>query len=122
MIWFGLVLWHINYCRLFNAKSCLYVYVKIHFKIGRSTKRFVFFEFILFLHTCYVYVCFQLVAFVREHMWHKALLMGYSMRLELTLVSSLNDFQYVWAGFIWRLFSLFPRVHLLWSTLPRFDI
>ena len=36
---------------------------------------------------CYIYVCFQLVAFVREHMWHKALLMGYSMKLELTLVS-----------------------------------
>ena len=43
--------------------------------------------FILFLF-CYIYVCFQLVAFVREHMWHKAFLMGYSMRLELTLVSS----------------------------------
>ena len=24
MIWFGLVLWHINYCWLFNAKSILY--------------------------------------------------------------------------------------------------
>ncbi len=24
MIWFGWVLWHINYCRLFNAKSSLY--------------------------------------------------------------------------------------------------
>ena len=38
-----------------------------------------------------LYIFFQLVAFVREHMWHKALLMGYLMRLELTLVSSLND-------------------------------
>ena len=28
MIWFGLVLWHINHCRLFNAKSFLYVYIK----------------------------------------------------------------------------------------------
>ena len=26
--WFGLVFWHINYCRLFNAKSSLYIYVK----------------------------------------------------------------------------------------------
>ena len=26
-IWFGLVLWHINHCRLFNAKSCLYIYI-----------------------------------------------------------------------------------------------
>ena len=24
----GLVLWHINHCRLFNAKSCLYIYIK----------------------------------------------------------------------------------------------
>ena len=26
MIWFGLVLWHINHCRLFKAKSSLYIY------------------------------------------------------------------------------------------------
>ena len=26
--WFGLVLWHINHCRLFNAKSC-YIYIII---------------------------------------------------------------------------------------------
>ena len=32
--------------------------------------------FILFLHTCYICVCFQLVAFVWEHIWHKALFMG----------------------------------------------
>ena len=25
---FGLVLWHINHCRLFNAKSSLYIYIK----------------------------------------------------------------------------------------------
>ena len=28
MIWFGWVLWHINHCRLFNAKSPLYIYIK----------------------------------------------------------------------------------------------
>ena len=28
MIWFGWVLWHINHCRLFNAKSFLYIYIK----------------------------------------------------------------------------------------------
>ena len=27
MIWFGLVLWHVNHCWLFNAKSCLYIYI-----------------------------------------------------------------------------------------------
>ena len=75
--------------------------IKIYFKIGRSTKRFVFFKnlFILFLHTCYICVYFQLVAFVREHIWHKAFLMGYSVRLELILVCSLNVFQSVCCGF-----------------------
>ena len=28
MIWFGWVLWHINHCRLFNAKSSLYIYIE----------------------------------------------------------------------------------------------
>ena len=28
MIWFGWVLWYINNCRLFNAKSSLYIYIK----------------------------------------------------------------------------------------------
>ena len=28
MIWLGWVLWHINHCRLFNAKSSLYMYIK----------------------------------------------------------------------------------------------
>ena len=28
MTWFGLVLWHINHCRLFNAKSSLFIYIK----------------------------------------------------------------------------------------------
>ena len=28
LVWFGLVLWHINYGWLFNAKSCLYIYIK----------------------------------------------------------------------------------------------
>ena len=42
MIWFGWVLWQINHCRLFNAKSSLYIYIKyIWFGLvgfyGRST-------------------------------------------------------------------------------------
>ena len=28
MIWFGCVLWHIDHCRLFNAKYSLYIYIK----------------------------------------------------------------------------------------------
>ena len=72
----------------------IYIYIYTYFKIGRSTKRFVFFE-IIYLFCSYIHVCFQLVAFFREHIWHKALLMGYSMKLELTLVRCLNDFQLV---------------------------
>ena len=37
MIWCGLVLWHINHCRLFNAKSSLYLYIKY---IGFGLVRF----------------------------------------------------------------------------------
>ena len=62
---------------------------------------------------CYIYVCFQLVAFVRKHVWHKAFLMGYSMGLALTLVSSINDpwlVKLVYKGFIvplsWTEFTL----------------
>ena len=28
MTWFGWVLWHINHCRLFNAKFSFYIYIK----------------------------------------------------------------------------------------------
>ena len=28
LVGFGCVLWHINHCRLFNAKSSLYIYIK----------------------------------------------------------------------------------------------
>ena len=57
-------------------------------------KKFVFFEFI-YLFCSYIHVYFRLVAFVREYIWQKTLLMEYSVRLELTRVYSLNDFQMV---------------------------
>ena len=28
LVWFCWVLWQINHCRLFNAKSSLYIYIK----------------------------------------------------------------------------------------------
>ena len=28
LVWFGIVLWYINYCRLFNTKSFLNIYIK----------------------------------------------------------------------------------------------
>ena len=39
MIWFGWVLWHINHCRLFNAKSSLYIrYIGFGFVTANSLK------------------------------------------------------------------------------------
>ena len=34
LIWFGLVLRHINHCRLFYAKSCLYIYIEYIYDLG----------------------------------------------------------------------------------------
>ena len=59
----------------------------------------------------YIRVYFQLVTFVRKLIWHKALLMGYSMRLELIRVCSLNGFQLV-MGLYEGHTSLFLRVCL----------
>ena len=39
----------------------------------------------------YIRVCFQFVAFVKEHMWHKAIWMGHPMRREITRVSLLVE-------------------------------
>ena len=89
----------------------------------RSTKRTVFFRMYLFFCS-YIRVCFQLDTFVREHVWHKALLMWYSMRLELTRVCILNDFQLV-IGFFYegRSFLLLECISLnLLNPSFTFDI
>ena len=62
-------------------------------------------------------VFFQLVAFIREHIWHKALVMRCSMRLEIIRVCSLNSFQLV-MGLCRGHPSLFLRVCLPQSALP----
>ena len=64
-----------------------YIILYYYSKISRSVERFAFFEFIYFVLTyaLYIWVCFQLVAFVREPVWHKAFWMGYSMRLDTLL-------------------------------------
>ena len=69
--------------------------------------------FWIYLFCSYVwYICmFPACCFVREHVWHKVFLMGYSMRLELNLVSSINDpslVKLVYAGVV---------VPLSWSVL-----
>ena len=43
---------------------------------------------------CYICVCFQLVVFIREYIQHKALLMRYSMRLELVCSSKATSWKH----------------------------
>ena len=58
--------------------------------MSMSSKRFVFFS--IYLFCSYVRVCFQLDSFVEEHVWHKALLMRYSVRLEFIRICSLSGY------------------------------
>ena len=66
----------------------------------------------LSIYFVFTYVCFQLVTFVREHMWHKAMWMGYSITLELTLVWMVLRFVWVYIG-ITPLFSFLRECLLL---------
>ena len=61
--------------------------------MNRFTKWFVFLK--IYSFPSHIHVYFQLVAFIREPIWHKALWMGYWRRLELTCAWSLNGFQLV---------------------------
>ena len=75
------------------------VCVCIYFKMSRSMKRFVFFRiyiFILFLHTC----MFPTWYFLQKTCMAQGLVNGYSMRLELIRVCSLNGFQLVFVLFM----------------------
>ena len=90
--------------RFSNLRSvCIYKYIynffccrskerKKYFKMSRSMKRFVFSLGFICLFCSYIHVCFQLVTFIREHIYYKALLMGYSVGLELTRVCSFDGF------------------------------
>ena len=70
LIWFGWVLWHINHCRLFNANSSLYVYIK-----------YIGFAFVVFYgisnivgysmpNTVYTYIISIYVFFFGLVLWH----------------------------------------------------
>ena len=57
--------------------SCIYIYI--------HTYLCMFVHIYIYIYIC-VCVCvrFQFDVFIREYVWHKVKLMGYSMRLELT--------------------------------------
>ena len=71
-ICFGLVLWHVNHCRLFNAKSCftyiLYIYIRfvLDWFYGMSTiADYLMPNPVLHIYYIYIYkICFLLV------LWH----------------------------------------------------
>ena len=77
---------------------CIYIYIyKKTFCCWFKERKKYFKIFLVFVYSfrSYMHVCFQLVSFIIEHIWHKALVMVYSMRFELTCVCSLNGFQLV---------------------------
>ena len=59
--------------------------------MNRPIKIYIFKDLFIYLFRSYISVWFKLLAFVREHIWHKALKMGYSIRLELTCAWSLKS-------------------------------
>ena len=103
-----------------NIHSSIYIYIDrwidreeegyIYIYINVGPWRYSCF-FLIYLIHYYIRVCFQLVAFVNEHIWYKALLMGYHIRLELKKVCSFNDFRLVMRLYSDDLFSL-VRVYL----------
>ena len=56
----------------------------MYFKMSRSTNN-------LSIYFVLIYVCFHPDAFIREQVWYKALLMGYSLRLELMRISEFKS-------------------------------
>ena len=109
-------------CMYVYVYICIYIYIKKSYCRSKERKKYDFkirilkwvgprkdlyfflkiYSFILFLHTCMFPACC---------FCHKALLMEYSMRLELTCICSLNNFQLV-MGLYGGRSSLFLRVCL----------
>ena len=77
----------------------IYIYIYIYILKSVGLPRDLYFLGFIYLFCSYICVCFQLDTFVREHVWHKASLMGYSMRFKLTCSCSLNGFQLVMVFF-----------------------
>ena len=61
----------------------------------------------------YICVCFQLVAFVREHMWHKAIWMEHPVRLKLTRVMTYS----FWNIYIYEDHEIIFQIFFVWAFL-----
>ena len=94
MIWFGWLLWHIKHCRLFNAKSSLYIYIKY---IGFGLVGFYGISTIvgyLMPNPLYTYIRFGLVEF-----YGISTIVCYLMPNPL-YTYILNIYDLVWLGFM----------------------
>ena len=78
----------------------IYIYIYIYILKWVGPQRDLYFLGFIYLFFSYIRVYFHLHAFVKEHVWHKALLMEYSVRIELTRVCSLSCFQLVMGFFM----------------------
>ena len=56
LVWFGLVLWHINHCRLFNVKFSLYMYIRYTWFVNILSITFLIEPKLILLHKA---KCFQ---------------------------------------------------------------
>ena len=95
MIWFGWILWHINQCRLCNAKFSLYIYIRY---IGFGLLRFHDTSTIvgyLMSNPLYTYILniYDLVCFGLWHMNH--------CRLFNAKSSSYIYIKYIGFGLVW---------------------
>ena len=74
MILFGRVLWHINHCRLFNAKSSLYTYIKYMVWLGGIVWLINHCELVNVKSSLYIYIyiyiyIYDLVWFAYQPCW-----------------------------------------------------
>ena len=105
-----------------HTHTHIYIYI-YRYRYWVGPQRDLYF-FRIYLFCSFKCLCFQFDTFIREHVWHKTLLMGYSMRLEPTDVCNLNEFQLI-MSFLWK--SLFSfslecvSFSLLYSSFA-FDI
>ena len=62
--WFGLVLWHINHCRLLDAKSGLFIYIISYDLVGWVSWHINHCRLLNIKYSLYVYVRYKLLDLV----------------------------------------------------------
>ena len=97
MIWFGLVSWHINHCKLFNAKSSLYIYIKYMICFGWVLWHINRCRIFNAKSSLYIYI--RYIRFVLVGFYGISTNIGYLMPNPL-YTNILNIYDLVWLGFM----------------------